>query len=156
MGVLHDKLEENGYEGHELKVMLIRLLFCLFAEDTGIFEKYQFQNLIRQRTKEDGSDLAGWIGQLFETLNRSPEKRLKNLDQQLKDFAYINGDLFKEHMPTAAFDAEMRQILLDACAMDWANISPEIFGSLFQSVMDKEQRRHLGLIIRVRRISSSD
>ena len=144
MGVLHDKLEENGYEGHELKVMLIRLLFCLFAEDTGIFEKYQFQNLIRQRTKEDGSDLAGWIGQLFETLNRSPEKRLKNLDQQLKDFAYINGDLFKEHMPTAAFDAEMRQILLDACAMDWANISPEIFGSLFQSVMDKEQRRHLG------------
>ena len=144
MGVLHDKLEENGYEGHELKVMLIRLLFCLFAEDTGIFEKYQFQNLIRQRTKEDGLDLAGWIGQLFETLNRSPEKRLKNLDQQLKDFAYINGDLFKEHMPTAAFDAEMRQILLDACAMDWANISPEIFGSLFQSVMDKEQRRHLG------------
>ncbi len=144
MGVLHDKLEENGYEGHELKVMLIRLLFCLFAEDTGIFEKYQFQNLIRQRTKEDGSDLAGWIGQLFETLNRSPEKRLKNLDQQLKDFAYINGDLFKEHMPTAAFDAEMRQILLEACAMDWANISPEIFGSLFQSVMDKEQRRHLG------------
>ncbi len=144
MGVLHDKLEENGYEGHELKVMLIRLLFCLFAEDTGIFEKYQFQNLIRQRTKEDGSDLAGWIGQLFETLNRSPEKRLKNLDQQLKDFAYINGDLFKEHMPTAAFDTEMREILLNACAMDWAHISPEIFGSLFQSVMDKEQRRHLG------------
>lgn len=69
---------------------------------------------------------------------------MKNLDQQLKDFAYINGDLFKEHMPTAAFDAEMRQILLDACAMDWANISPEIFDLLFQSVTDKEQRRHLG------------
>jgi hypothetical protein len=144
MGVLHDQLEANGYEGHELKVMLIRLLFCLFAEDTGIFEKCQLENFIRQRTREDGSDLAALISQLFETLNKPTEKRLKNLDEQLKDFAYINGDLFLEHISTAAFDAEMRQVLLDACAMDWSQISPEIFGALFQSVMDKTERRNLG------------
>lgn len=144
MGLLHDQLEVNGYEGHELKVMLIRLLFCLFAEDTGIFEKYQFANLIQQRTREDGSDLAGWLSHLFETLNRPVEKRLKNLDEQLKDFAYINGDLFKDHMPLASFDTEMRQVLLDAAALDWADISPEIFGALFQSVMDKKERRNLG------------
>ncbi|WP_420836672.1 class I SAM-dependent DNA methyltransferase [Agitococcus lubricus] len=142
MGRLHDQLKENGYDGHELRVMLIRLLFCLFAEDTQIFNKNQFYNFLVQRTQQDGSDLAAWISQLFDTLNR--EKRLKNLDEQLNAFAYINGELFKEVIPPAAFDAKMRQELIDACATDWQAISPEIFGALFQSVMNKEERRNLG------------
>ena len=142
MGRLHDQLKENGYDGHELRVMLIRLLFCLFAEDTQIFNKNQFYNFLVQRTREDGSDLAAWISQLFDTLNR--EKRLKNLDEQLNAFAYINGELFKEVIPPAAFDAKMRQELIDACETDWQAISPEIFGALFQSVMDKGERRNLG------------
>lgn len=142
MGRLHDQLKENGYDGHELRVMLIRLLFCLFAEDTQIFNQNQFYNFLVQRTREDGSDLAAWISQLFDTLNR--EKRLKNLDEQLNAFAYINGELFKEAIPPAAFDAKMRQELIDACETDWQTISPEIFGSLFQSVMDKDERRNLG------------
>ena len=142
MGRLHDQLKENGYDGHELRVMLIRLLFCLFAEDTQIFNPNQFSNFLLQRTREDGSDLAAWISQLFDTLNR--EKRLKNLDEQLNAFAYINGELFKEAIPPAAFDAKMRQELIDACETDWQTISPEIFGSLFQSVMDKDERRNLG------------
>ena len=144
MGQLHDKLEENGYTGHELDVLLIRLLFCLFAEDTGIFNKFQFSNLITQRTREDGSDMAGWISQLFEVLNKHPDKRLKNQDQQLLDFPYINGDLFAEYMPSAAFDAQMRTALVEASKLDWSQISPEIFGALFQSVMDKVKRRDLG------------
>ncbi|HMV60680.1 MAG TPA: class I SAM-dependent DNA methyltransferase [Agitococcus sp.] len=142
MGRLHDQLKENGYDGHELRVMLIRLLFCLFAEDTQIFNKNQFYNFLVQRTQQDGSDLAAWISQLFDTLNR--EKRLKNLDEQLNAFAYINGELFKEVIPPAAFDAKMRQELIDACETDWQAISPEIFGALFQSVMNKEERRNLG------------
>lgn len=144
MGKLHDQLKAIGYDGHALEVMLIRLLFCLFAEDTGIFAKYQFTNFIQRKTKADGSDLAPQIAMLFHVLNQPEQQRLKNLDQDLADFAYINGQLFAEPLPPASFDDEMRNLLLDACEMDWSKISPEIFGALFQSVMDAEQRRSLG------------
>lgn len=144
MGKLHDQLKAIGYDGHALEVMLIRLLFCLFAEDTGIFAKYQFTNFIQRKTKADGSDLAPQIAMLFYVLNQPEQQRLKNLDQDLADFAYINGQLFAEPLPPASFDDEMRNLLLEACEMDWSKISPEIFGALFQSVMDAEQRRSLG------------
>lgn len=144
MGKLHDQLKAVGYDGHALEVMLIRLLFCLFAEDTGIFAKYQFTNFIEHKTKADGSDLAPQIAMLFYVLNQPEQQRLKNLDQDLADFAYINGQLFAEPLPPASFDDEMRNLLLEACEMDWSKISPEIFGALFQSVMDAEQRRSLG------------
>ena len=144
MGRLHDKLKAMGYEGHELEVYLVRLLFCLFAEDTSIFERRQFQDLIEQRTAEDGRDLAQWLANLFEVLNTPGDKRLKKLDEQLAAFPYVNGSLFAERLRTAAFDREMRDMLLDCCALDWSRISPAIFGALFQSVMDQQQRRHLG------------
>ncbi len=144
MGKLHDKLKEIGYDGHELEVYLVRLLFCLFAEDTSIFERRQFQDLIEQRTSEDGADLAGWLCGLFQVLNTLREKRLKKLDEQLAAFPYVDGALFAELLPHAAFDACMRQLLLDCCALDWSRISPAIFGSLFQSVMDETLRRNLG------------
>jgi hypothetical protein len=144
MGRLHDKLKEMGYEGHHLEVYLVRLLFCLFAEDTSIFERRQFQDLIEQRTSEDGADLAQWLSSLFEVLNAPPNKRLKKLDEQLLAFPYVNGSLFAEILPHAAFDTCMRQLLLDCCALDWSRISPAIFGSLFQSVMDTTLRRNLG------------
>jgi len=144
MGRLHDKLKEIGYAGHQLEIYLVRLLFCLFAEDTSIFERRQFQDLIEQRTSEDGADLAQWLESLFEVLNTPKEKRLKKLDEQLGAFAYVNGSLFAEQLPHAAFDTCMRQLLLDCCALDWSRISPAIFGSLFQSVMDATLRRNLG------------
>lgn len=144
MGRLHDKLKEIGYEGHHLEIYLVRLLFCLFAEDTSIFERRQFQDLIEQRTSEDGADLAQWLESLFEVLNAPKEKRLKKLDEQLGAFPYVNGSLFAELLPHAAFDTCMRQLLLDCCALDWSRISPAIFGSLFQSVMDATLRRNLG------------
>ena len=144
MGKLHDKLKTIGYAGHELEVYLVRLLFCLFAEDTGIFERRRFQDLIEQRTAADGQDLAQWLGHLFEVLDSPIDQRLQNLDEQLAAFPYVNGSLFAEHLHTAAFDRPMRDLLLDCCALDWSRISPAIFGALFQSVMDPQQRRHLG------------
>lgn len=144
MGKLHDQLQAVGYDGHPLELYLVRLLFCLFAEDTGIFERQQFQDYLEQRTSEDGSDLGDRLASLFHNLNSAAEKRLKNLDEQLAAFPYINGKLFAEQLPPAAFDAAMRQSLLDCCALDWSRISPAIFGSLFQSIMDKQARRNLG------------
>ena len=144
MGKLHDRLEEIGYEGHPLEVYLVRILFCLFAEDTTIFNKQQFQDYIEQRTAEDGSDLASKLQELFQVLNTPLDKRFKNLDEQLNEFPYVNGKLFEEILPMASFDTKMRLALLDCCYIDWSKISPAIFGSMFQSVMNPKERRNLG------------
>ena len=145
VGKLHDALEESGYGGHELERFLVRIVFCLFADDTGIFEtRGIFEDLVENRTSADGSDLGGWITQLFQTLDTPKEKRPKTLDEDLAAFPYINGDLFKENLRLPSFDAEMRQRLIDTCHFDWSDISPAIFGSLFQSVMDATERRQQG------------
>jgi hypothetical protein len=144
MGKLHDRLKEIGYSGHPLEVYLVRVLFLLFAEDTTIFNRQQFQDYIEQRTNEDGSDLASKLQELFQVVNTPKENRFKNLDEQLADFPYVNGKLFEENLPTASFDAKMRQALLDCCYIDWSKISPAIFGSMFQSVMNPKERRNLG------------
>lgn len=144
MGKLHDRLKEIGYEGHPLEVYLVRLLFCLFAEDTNIFNKQQFEDFIQERTSEDGSDLAAKIQEIFQVLNTPLDKRFKNLDEQLNAFPYVGGKLFQEILPVAHFDATMRQTLLECCYLDWSKISPAIFGSMFQSVMDPKERRNLG------------
>ncbi len=144
MGKLHDRLKEIGYTGHPLEVYLVRILFLLFAEDTTIFNKQQFQDYIEQRTNEDGSDLAARLQELFQVLNTAKQNRFKNLDEQLDEFPYVNGKLFEEILPTASFDKNMRQALLNCCYIDWSKISPAIFGSMFQSVMNPTERRNLG------------
>ncbi len=144
MGKLHDQLEESGYEGHPLEVFLVRLLFCLFADDTGIFEKDTFKEFIEIKTNEDGSDLGAWLAQYFQVLNTPADKRLKNLDEHLAAFPYVNGKLFEEPLPIASFNSRMREILLECSSLDWGKISPAIFGSMFQSVMNPEERRNLG------------
>jgi hypothetical protein len=145
MGKLHDALLASGYQGHELEQFLVRLVFCLFADDTGIFSpKGIFLDFVRDRTREDGSDLGPLLGQLFEVLNRPQEKRHKTLDEDLAQFEYINGNLFAERLPMPDFDSQMRRLLLDACAFDWSPVSPAIFGALFQSVMDTKKRRAIG------------
>lgn len=149
MAKLHDRLKQIGYgsdKPRDLEVYLVRLLFCLFAEDTGIFERTQFTEFIEQKTREDGSDLASQLSQLFEILNTPETARLKNLDDTLAHFPYINGKLFEERLPFASFDSDMRAALLYCCALDWSGISPAIFGSLFQNIMDEtpNARRNLG------------
>jgi hypothetical protein len=145
MGRLHDALKASGYSGHALEVLLVRLLFCLFADDTGIFQPAQsFRDFVEERTAPDGSDLGPRLGQLFQVLNTHESQRNKNIDEQLGQFAYINGRLFEETLPMADFSTAMREALLNATALDWSAISPAIFGSLFQSIMDDKARRNLG------------
>lgn len=144
MAKLHDKMKEVGYEGHALELYLVRLLFCLFADDTTIFEKNAFHDYILNKTKDDGSDLGAQLAQLFEVLNTSQDKRFKNLDDDLKAFQYVNGKLFEERIHIASFDKQMRSILLECCKLNWSLISPAIFGSMFQAVVDPKERRNLG------------
>lgn len=145
MGQLHEELAATGFSGHDLELLLVRLLFILFADDTGIFNnKDQFEDFIERRTAADGSDLGRWLGELFETLNTKEDERQSTLDGELADFPYINGDLFAERIRMPAFNLAMRTILLDACAFDWSEVSPAIFGGLFESVIDKVTRRRQG------------
>lgn len=144
LGKLHDSLKAIGYIGHPLEVYLVRLLFCLFADDTGIFRKDTFRTFIKDCTFEDGRDLAARLAELFQVLNTPEKMRLCTRDAIIKEFPYVNGGLFAEFLPMPAFDTEMRQVLLDCCALDWSRISPAIFGSMFQSVMNAEERRALG------------
>jgi len=148
MGKLHDRLRSAGYEGHILEVMLVRLLFCLFAEDTTLFEpRGSFRDFIENNTAEDGSDLGPKLSLLFQVLNTSESKRQKGLDEVFTAFPYVNGKLFEEALPISSCDSAMRALLLDCCALDWGRISPAIFGALFQCVIDEEgsaRRRNLG------------
>ena len=145
VGQLHDALKAAGYSGHNLERFLVRLVFCLFADDTGIFEPRDiFLDLLANRTKPDGSDTGTLLLQLFQVLNTPEDARMKTLDVDLARFPYVNGDLFEGVLPIPAFNSGMRSKLLDACRFDWTGISPAIFGSLFQSVMEQEQRRAQG------------
>jgi hypothetical protein len=145
MGRLHDRLKEIGYTGHRLELYLVRLLFCLFADDTGIFEPPNlFNRYIIERTHEDGSDLAIHLQKIFEVLNTPQKERLKTIDEQLNRFPYINGRLFEETITSADFDRAMRDTLIECCTLDWSKISPAIFGAMFQSVMNDEERHDIG------------
>ncbi|MEI6579287.1 MAG: DNA methyltransferase [Eubacteriales bacterium] len=145
MAKLHDILKAHGYEGHQLEVYLVRLLFCMFADDTGIFEKNLFFDYV-SNSRDDGSDLSARIARLFEILDTPPEQRAKQtmLSDELTHFKYINGNLFSERLSFADFDVKMRKMLLECCTLDWGYISPAIFGAMFQGVMNPAERRELG------------
>lgn len=145
MAKLHNAMESVGYSGHDLQVYLVRLLFCLFADDTGIFPPDAFLNYI-ENSKEDGSDLDSRLDKLFQVLDMPPEVRAQKtlLSPDLLQFCYVNGGLFADRLPSADFDAKMRQTLIDACLFDWKKISPAIFGAMFQGVMDEKKRHDFG------------
>jgi N-6 DNA Methylase len=146
MGKLHDELKKKiGYTGHDLEVLLVRLLFCLFADSTGIFlPNGIFRDYIAQRTSPDGSDLAMHLDKLFDILNQDESNRLPGEEEHMLQFPYVNGKLFEEQIRKAVFTSEMRKHLLECCAFDWSEISPAIFGALFQSIMDDKARRNIG------------
>lgn len=141
---LHIELEKSGYAGHDLEVFLVRVLFCLFADDTGIFERDSFKLYVENKTREDGSDLGIHLARVFQVLNTPTEKRQANLDEDLAAFPYVNGGLFAENLNFADFNRAMRESLLKCADFDWAAISPAAFGSLFQGIMDAKTRRELG------------
>ena len=145
VGRLHDALDAAGYRGHDLERFLVRIVFCLFADDTGIFEPRDiFFDFLEARTGVDGADLGPWLAQLFQVLDTREEDRAATLDEDLARFPHVNGRLFEEPLRIPSFDGSMRRKLLDACRFDWSNISPAIFGALFQSVMDPVERRRQG------------
>ena len=126
-------------------MLLVQLLFCLFADNTGIFQPVQaFRAFIEDRTGLDGSDLGSRLAQLFQILNAAKDKRIQALDEQVAAFPYVNGKLFDEALLIPDFSPAMREALFDACALDWSAISPAIFGSLLQSIMDDKARRDQG------------
>jgi hypothetical protein len=141
---LHDALKDNGYDGHALRVFLVRLLYILFADDTAVWPRNLFHDWLVVRTAEDGSDLGAKINELFAVLDTPRSKRPKNVDADLNEFAYVNGALFEENLRPPRCDAAMRDYLIDACRFEWSRISPAVFGSLFQNVMDAAERRQLG------------
>jgi hypothetical protein len=145
MGALHDALASTGYVGHDLEQLLVRLLFCMFADTTGIFQPLNiFLQLIENDTRPDGSDVGRVLADLFDVLDTPEDKRQTTLQAELKEFPYVNGRLFHDPLRAVHFTKEMREMLLDACRHDWSAVSPAIFGSLFQSVMNAKERRAKG------------
>ncbi|WP_261665537.1 DNA methyltransferase [Deinococcus sp. Marseille-Q6407] len=145
MGKLHNLLEDSGYTGHYLELLLVRLLFLLFGDDTGLWEERGlFYDLLADHTRTDGEDTGGTLARLFQVLDTPGDRRQANLPEYFAVFPYVNGELFTERIDLADFSPKMRQMLLEACALDWGAVSPAIFGSMFQSVMDPVERRNLG------------
>ena len=144
MCALHDALEDAGTDKHELKRLLVRILFCNFADDTDIFPPDALRSYLEERTAEDGSDLGPRLEKFFETLDTPQEKRTKNLDEALAPLPYVNGALFRERLSMADFNSKMRKALIECTHFQWERISPAVFGSLFQSVMESRERRQIG------------
>ncbi len=145
VGKLYDALADAGHQSHDLERFLVRIVFCMFADDTGVFEARDvFLDFIETRTTADGADLGLWLAQLFDVLNTPKNQRPTTLDEDLNRFPYVDGDLFEERLTIFSFNAHLRDALLNACRFDWAAISPAIFGALFQSVMSPVERRVQG------------
>jgi hypothetical protein len=144
MGRLYEEISANGYEGHDASVLLTRILFLLFGDDTGMWNRDLFFFFLDERTSDDGSDLGPQLSLLFQTLNQPVDKRSAALDEALVPFPYVNGGLFADRIEIPVFNRAMREELLACCHFDWGRISPAVFGSLFQSIKSKEARRELG------------
>ena len=144
LGELHDALENSGYQGHHLQVFMVRILFILFAEDTGVFNRHQFTRYLMRFTDESGLDTEMHLHKLFQTLDKPVTERSLNLTDEFNAFPYVNGHLFSERIDLPSFTSEMREQLIQCCLFNWKDISPAIFGSLFQSIMNKQARRNLG------------
>ena len=123
MGKLHDALEDSGYVWHDLEQLLVRLLFCLFADDTGIFQpKDIFLQLVENDTRPDGSDVGRVLNDLFDVLDTPENARQSTLAGELNAFPYVNGRLFSGRLRTPHFSAAMRDHLLDAARHDWSGV----------------------------------
>lgn len=144
MASLYEALEGSGYDDHESSVFLVRTLFALYADDAGVWERDLFLEFLETRTAEDGSDLGPQLALLYQVMGQEPRRRQKNVDENIARFPYVNGGVFEEPLSIPTFDREMRDRLLHAAMFNWSEISPAIFGSLFQAVKDRAARRELG------------
>lgn len=147
LGKLHDALEKGGYAGHPLERFLVRVLFCLFADDTEIFPDEDFKSLVKS-SRTDGSDLGALLARFFKVLDQPKKGRNPKMPEELRELPYVNGELFREDLGFAEFDGPMRDALIECCEFNWSRISPAVFGSLFQSIMagdeGRKKRRQIG------------
>lgn len=149
---LHEALLRANFKGRDLEIFLTRLLFCLFADDTGVFGENNLMRKLVEDTRQDGTDLGARLTELFDVFNQSVADRQSTLDDSLAVFPYVNGQLFAERTRIPAFDSDLRELLLSCVVLDWANISPAIFGAMFQAVLEMHEpdakrqatRRELG------------
>lgn len=150
MGQLFDLIRERNdlsrpEDIHALNVFMTRLLFCFYAEDTGIFEQDQMTSVLQSTTQEDGSGVDRFFTDLFKVLNLKPDApERKGMPAHLQAFPYVNGGLFRNDEPIPEFGRRARRILLDCGSLNWSEINPDIFGSMFQAVIDEAQRGNLG------------
>lgn len=141
---IHDELVSTNYNQHDLELFLMRILFCLYAEDTGIFKEYQFYDYVHSDNDMEIEYLGQKIQNLFRILDQKESERQTNISEELKGFPYVNGSLFEDPIIPPVFTKKMYTYLIKACDFEWNTISPSIFGSLFQYVMDEEARRDFG------------
>ena len=141
---LYHSIKSSGFREKDLEIFLTRIVYCLFAEDTGIFQPNSFRNYLEVKTNIDGSDVGAKLTELFQTLNTKIDNRQSNLDEDLDSFLYINGDLFSEQMVIPSLNSEMRKKIINCCSLDWSKVSPALFGSLFQTVLEESEQRDEG------------
>lgn len=142
MSELHEELSIAGYNEHELRTLMTRLLFCYFADDSGIWKHGQLDNLLHNTVPLTAGAI---LTQLFNVLNTPPDKRPTTLDPSLAQFPYVNGGLFEEQLPAISFNQKLLTKLTEASEnVDWSKVSPAIFGAMFQGIMNRKQRHDLG------------
>jgi len=147
MGQLYDLIvadnpPKDDAARHALNIFLSRLLFCFFAEDTGIFKDGQFTNAIASHTQEDGSDLQAYLQKLFRVLNLEQKT---DYPKYLQDFPYVNGGLFRDEYPVPKFDLKSKKLIIESGSLNWKAINPDIFGSMIQAVVHSDLRGNLGM-----------
>ncbi len=149
MARLYDEvIKQNHVTGgaavHRLNVFFSRLLFCFFAEDTGVFEVSEFTNAIASLTAASGEDTNTFLDELFVVLNTEPTARA-GVPKRFEGFGYVNGNLFNQTAPSPVFSAKARRIVLECGTLDWSRINPDIFGSMIQAVVQPGDRESLGM-----------
>ena len=145
---LHDELRAyNDFSSdddlHDLNIFITRLLFCFFAEDTGIFEEQLFTSSIERYTKPDGSDLSDYLDEAFNIMDR--RQRSEDTPHIITQFPYVNGGLFSRHITIPRMGAKARRLILECGELDWKDINPDIFGSMIQAVVNPEERATQGM-----------
>ncbi len=144
IGKLYDALKISHYPPDHISPLLTRLVFCFFADDTGIFNPNELRRYLEENTKADGSDIGAHLGQIFYVLNTPESERQDTMPDALKALPYVNGGLFKEPLPAVFGSRDIRDTLMKCVEFNWSRISPAIFGSMFQSVLNEKERHDLG------------
>jgi type II restriction/modification system DNA methylase subunit YeeA len=145
---LHDELRaynefSTDSDLHDLNIFISRLLFCFFAEDTGIFEENLFTDSIRRFTKPDGSDLSQYLDETFNVMDISV--RQSSIPSIVKQFPYVNGGLFSKHIQIPKMGQKARRLIIECGELNWKDINPDIFGSMIQAVVNPEERASQGM-----------